>query len=521
MTRVIHQEILQDISLLLTYAKLPFIFICDPISPRCTAQALSATLSTLSADIRFVSINAIECFTAKVLYDSVLNGLAQWVPMWEAGCANWPGTEDFQKKYSESFDAFVHGLRALKNANDKANDGEGKRMVIVVEQAERLSSSLEDILVPLTRLAEIARIDLSLVFVSATGWTDIQPSLGAAQDPFLIDIPAPSKDSTVEYMMNVFAECQQQEQLNAYHPALMPTYQQFAVILYDICTHFTKDPDELVYISAGRWPGFIQPVLDEYNKRAGDAQRHPFAAPPPETFMRLVSFFKDSFGAALEHLYPRLTDSEAWAEANQPNEDALVHAFPAYRTDGSPTRRKTAVTVSDPAASNDRYRELPRMSKFVLVAAYIASMNPAKSDLRMFGRGLDEKKRKRKRVVGNTKTKKQSDKPTKIPQRFLGPAVFPMDRMLAILGALLEDNDDITFQDEDFTIPGERTDMEVGRVAVYTTMTNLTSAQLLQQTSSADKIDGPPTFKCGISHEVAYRLAKDLKIVLKDLLWEA
>jgi origin recognition complex subunit 5 len=36
------------------------------------------------------------------------------------------------------------------------------------------------------------------------------------------------------------------------------------------------------------------------------------------------------------------------------------------------------------------------MSKFILIASFLASMNPARSDLRMFGRGLDEKKRKRR-----------------------------------------------------------------------------------------------------------------------------
>jgi origin recognition complex subunit 5 len=36
------------------------------------------------------------------------------------------------------------------------------------------------------------------------------------------------------------------------------------------------------------------------------------------------------------------------------------------------------------------------MSQFILVAAFLASTNPAKSDLRTFGRGLDEKKRKRR-----------------------------------------------------------------------------------------------------------------------------
>lgn len=49
---------------------------------------------------------------------------------------------------------------------------------------------------------------------------------------------------------------------------------------------------------------------------------------------------------------------------------------------------------------------------------------------------------------------------------------------------------------------------------------NLTTAQLLYQTSASDKIDGPPMFKCGISYEVALALAKDVNVGLNDLLWD-
>ena len=42
-------------------------------------------------------------------------------------------------------------------------------------------------------------------------------------------------------------------------------------------------------------------------------------------------------------------------------------------------------------------QSLPRMAKFILVAAFLASTNPAKSDLRMFGRGPDERKKRRKK----------------------------------------------------------------------------------------------------------------------------
>jgi origin recognition complex subunit 5 len=55
-----------------------------------------------------------------------------------------------------------------------------------------------------------------------------------------------------------------------------------------------------------------------------------------------------------------------------------------------------------------------------------------------------------------------------VPQRLLGPAPFPLDRLIAILGVLLEENDiDSRQVPPQFTIPGEYTDMEIGRVQVY------------------------------------------------------
>ena len=55
-----------------------------------------------------------------------------------------------------------------------------------------------------------------------------------------------------------------------------------------------------------------------------------------------------------------------------------------------------------------------------------------------------------------------------VPQRLLGPAPFPLDRLIAILGVLLEENDvDAQQVPLQFTIPGEYTDMEISRVQVY------------------------------------------------------
>lgn len=187
-----------------------------------------------------------------------------------------------------------------------------------------------------------------------------------------------------------------------------------------MCSLYTKDPDELAYIAAARWPGFVQPVLDEHRQRVealnsrrargadddGGADEEEGVdiddidlddpallelRPPDEhTRMRLTRLFTDSFSRALEHLYPRRTNALAWARANVPPENLL----------SIPPRQVVSVATRLPeecSRGEAPLRALPRMAKFVLVAAFLASTNPAKTDMRMFGRGPDERKKKRKR----------------------------------------------------------------------------------------------------------------------------
>jgi len=118
--------------------------------------------------------------------------------------------------------------------------------------------------------------------------------------------------------------------------------------------------------------------------------------PPTEDVrMRLNKLFNASLSTALESLLPRLTNAADWARANEPPDELL--SFPRTYTleqaKGSSSSAKASQSSGD---KEEGIRTLPRLSKFILLAAFLASTNPPKSDLRMFGRGLDEKKRKRR-----------------------------------------------------------------------------------------------------------------------------
>jgi origin recognition complex subunit 5 len=266
--------------------------------------------------------------------------------------------------------------------------------------------------------------------------------------------------------------------MNVYHSSLHSLYEQFVSLLCDVCYPFTSDPIEIQYIAAARWPGFVEPVA------AGDLEL------TEETRMQLIRNVKPTLTRALEELYPRHTNALNWA---------LQSASEDVEMEPEESRASRALAG------------LPTIPKFVIVAAFIASSNPAKSDLRMFGRGLDEKKRKR-RIPRKQPATASTAKVIKIPQKYLGPSPFPLDRLLAILSALIEEND---------PPPEGETDMEVSRATVYGAVTELAQMRLLVRTNAADRLDGPPMYKCGVGYELVLGLAREIKVPLNDLLWDS
>lgn len=175
-----------------------------------------------------------------------------------------------------------------------------------------------------------------------------------------------------------------------YHPGLLPLYAQYAEMLCNTLFLYVNDPMELQYIAAARWPGFAKPVVWEQDSECRDEESGTHGPdlqlPNMDGRLRLFKYFSPSFTRALEALYPRLTNAKDWASEN----------------DYDPTKNLTDKQfVGDSfigrTPSSTKVENLPRLSKFILVAAFLASTNPAKSDMRMFARGPSERKKRRRR----------------------------------------------------------------------------------------------------------------------------
>ena len=173
----------QDLSTLLSTYPPPFIYIQDSESFRSTCQLVNSVISSIeqvpppsshsslfSAEssessapcfiIHSATIDAVSTFTNRLLFESVINSLAGWDVNWEDGCSNWhSNVEDGDARWNENMDTFIHGLRAvhgyLCGQHGVTQDNSNIRLVIVIERAERLKETNPELVVPLTRLAEM------------------------------------------------------------------------------------------------------------------------------------------------------------------------------------------------------------------------------------------------------------------------------------------------------------------------------------------------------------------------------
>lgn len=179
--------------------------------------------------------------------------------------------------------------------------------------------------------------------------------------------------------------------ISCFHPSLRGLFAHFVETVYDVCSPFTNDPKELGYIVGAQWPSFASPVLEDWRQQKDG----PYDAPSEDGRFRLIRLFTPSLTTAIESLYPRLISLKEWREVSAPPagfrlSQSMGHAFPPPK-------------IVTPGIS--MFPQLSRLSKFIILASFLASTNPAKTDVRMFVRGPDERTRHRKRGGGTRKVK--------------------------------------------------------------------------------------------------------------------
>ncbi|OXB71265.1 UNVERIFIED_CONTAM: hypothetical protein H355_002791, partial [Colinus virginianus] len=133
--------------------------------------------------------------------------------------------------------------------------------------------------------------------------------------------------------------------------------------------------------------------------------------------------------------------------------------------------------------------ELPYYSKFLLIAAYLASYNPVRTDKRFF-----------LKHHGKIKKTNFMKKHEKTSNHLLGPKPFPLDRLLAILYSIV--------------------DNRVAPTAnIFSQITSLVTLQLLSVVGNNDQLDGP-RYKCTVSLDFIRAIARTVNFDIIKYLYD-
>ncbi|KAA1087292.1 hypothetical protein PGT21_028098 [Puccinia graminis f. sp. tritici] len=172
--------------------------------------------------------------------------------------------------------------------------------------------------------------------------------------------------------------------------------------------------------------------------------------------------------------------------SSQPGSASTRHRFTTHLTPMTPRVQTIKFTASIDKGPVMYQRQktidtlslsLPMVARFLLVAAFIASFNPARTDLGLFLTSNDGLKKRKAR--GPRKIQPGQVIRAKIRQRLLGPKMFTIGRLLAIFNAIT-DQEGIKFNEIDVL-------QQIGTLIQFKLLLKTTSSTSSSLISQADK----------------------------------
>ena len=157
------------------------------------------------------------------------------------------------------------------------------------------------------------------------------------------------------------------------------------------------------------------------------------------------------------------------------------------------------MTAEEPKSYSRLSVELPFFSKYLLIAAYIASYNPVKSDKRFFMKHHGKFKKRAQRKTASVAAHKRSS-------QLLGPKQFPLDRMLAIFCVIVD------MEDDSLGCMGGGASADV--------LSQISSLVTLNLLTQADNGLDTPKYKCNVSLDFIRLVAKNVRFEIHKYLYD-
>ncbi|ESO06990.1 hypothetical protein HELRODRAFT_76855 [Helobdella robusta] len=240
-------------------------------------------------------------------------------------------------------------------------------------------------------------------------------------------------------------------------PANVPhsTYENFINLLLDVFHMVCRNLTELRYLAHVNLDKYLEPV-HKGEANYGDT-------------VKLWKNIEPHLKRAMQTVFLREVSGEQWMKMQQLSSES---------TSASSSTRSTI--------------EIPVYTKYLLIAAYLASYNPAKLDKRFFMKNAGKTSKRLKNAI-----KKKEERTS---CHLLGPKFFPLDRMMAIFYSIVEEK----------VVPTANT---------FSQISSLVSLGLLSQSSMVDQLDGQK-YKCLVTLEQIKSVAKSVGFEIMRYLYD-
>ncbi|KAK9889673.1 hypothetical protein WA026_007052 [Henosepilachna vigintioctopunctata] len=381
-------------------------------------------------NMKHAFVNLTECYSSKLLYENILNKLSDHKidPLTGQPYAKCDNMMDFVYYLQE-----IHAEMNL--------DGS----VIVLDRAEKLRSMEFNLLPVFLRFREICKINITVLFISELIFEKFYGRAGLVE-PIRVHFPQYNK----EELLNILSEdihYARQAILNDFDELIdfdENFYRNYVNLFLSMFYRVCRDLSELRYMARINFVKYSEPIMNKETS-IDDSM----------TLWRKVA---PALKSSLEVLYLRIADDKTHSETAKQSSSSTF------------SKQNVARTL-----------ELPFYAKYLLIAAFLASYNPAKEDKRMFVKNHGKK----------VKSKSDIKKKSKVSEQLntqLGPKPFTLDRLLAIFYSILDEN--IGFNNN-----------------LLVQLSSLVELQLLSSLSDNFVLDGRK-YKCNVNFDFIQTISK-------------
>ncbi|XP_055046614.2 origin recognition complex subunit 5 isoform X1 [Misgurnus anguillicaudatus] len=312
---------------------------------------------------------------------------------------------------------------------------------IIMDRAERMRDMDFSLLPALLRLQELVSDNVTVILLSPIVWEKFRPTTGCFE-PLLYNFPDYNKAELAQILSR------------DHHPSYTPElYASYINILLGVFFSVCRDLRELKHLAALNFPKFCEPL------EKGEAKE--------SDIHKLWRKIEPHLQRAMQTVYLREVSSMQWKEQQMDEKE----------------------TTTPRGLSAHGHIELPYYSKFLLIAAYLASFNPARTDRRFF-------------LKSHGKIKKTNflKKHEKTSNHLLGPKPFPLDRLMAIFYSVV--------------------DSRVAPTAcIFSQIASLVTLQLLTQVGHDDQLDAPK-YKCAVSMDFILSISRTVNFDVVKYLYD-